>query len=817
MGTDRPRVPPGRWLLAGSRPLWHLVSRYPLLLLPTLAVLALLWDALPEGFDATHVLWADGKGAALGRTAAVPIGLAVGGLMAAVLAGVWWLDRRRPAPPGQPPREPNGDEYVAGWVLLCLAAVAPTAVRGGLFPTRVDGVPVDPADLVSGVHPARLRLPLGVALALLVGLIGYARSDDIAHRTRRWLGWGSAVVVAGGYVVMGLIHWAGPTFYFEQVGAGLTGLLFFGLGVAVATLVHWAGQTAELRPYFYPVTGGLVLAAVLAGGLVEPEHRVPGLDGYYAGRAKLLDYADSPRHPAGATSDTDALEAWARLHSPRRPDGTRDPVVLVTVSGGASTSAVFVARSLFQLEARFPGFVDRVRIVSGASGGMLGAAHFVAQFRPGSPYRRENRAKTSPVFREYVRRLEEGTPPGRDDPAGQAYWDEVDTLEPAFIAGLEADFLGPLFQKWVHKDLNPLSGLFPRATTNDRGTALEAAWDRTLLGRPADGSASWDTTLPALGVPFADLGPDERAGKLPSLVFTPMMVEDGRQIIISNLDLDFMTDWGSHVPTDTFPEWSVSSYSAVEFYRLFPGAAKTFRLGTAVRLNASFPLLSPAAELPTDPPRRVVDAGYYDNYGLIVASRWVEQHAEWLVTNDVPVWVLQLWTYGYDELSTHLVTPAEAARVRAGKSAVDPLALRSSTAPLQGLFAAWRANMAYRGEERLNLILEEINRARYRAKRPLLASRFRHDIGEADLPMNWVLTGYERAQIQRAVREAQLVGRGARESATKTGAEVVRQPDVRKQLQELRPGAPADRPAVKEMAELAGRLYKLSEKPAAGK
>jgi len=52
-------------------------------------------------------------------------------------------------------------------------------------------------------------------------------------------------------------------------------------------------------------------------------------------------------------------------------------------SGGASTSAVFVARSLFQPEARFPGFVDRVRVVSGASGGMLGAAYFVSQFRPG--------------------------------------------------------------------------------------------------------------------------------------------------------------------------------------------------------------------------------------------------------------------------------------------------------------------------------------------------------------------------------------------------------------------------------------------------
>jgi hypothetical protein len=34
---------------------------------------------------------------------------------------------------------------------------------------------------------------------------------------------------------------------------------------------------------------------------------------------------------------------------------------------------------------------------------------------------------------------------------------------------------------------------------------------------------------------------DERMGWRPSLVFTPMMVEDGRRLLISNLDLAFAT------------------------------------------------------------------------------------------------------------------------------------------------------------------------------------------------------------------------------------------------------------------------------------
>jgi len=46
----------------------------------------------------------------------------------------------------------------------------------------------------------------------------------------------------------------------------------------------------------------------------------------------------------------------------------------------------------------------------------------------------------------------------------------------------------------------------------------------------------------------------------------------------------------------------------------------TFTLQTAARMNAAFPVISPAVDLPTRPPRRVVDAGYFDNYGM--ATRW---------------------------------------------------------------------------------------------------------------------------------------------------------------------------------------------------
>jgi hypothetical protein len=40
-------------------------------------------------------------------------------------------------------------------------------------------------------------------------------------------------------------------------------------------------------------------------------------------------------------------------------------------------------------------------------------------------------------------------------------------------------------------------------------------------------------------------------------------------------------------------------------------------------MNASFPYVTPAGALPTRPRRRVVDAGYYDNYGGDLAAGWL--------------------------------------------------------------------------------------------------------------------------------------------------------------------------------------------------
>ena len=83
------------------------------------------------------------------------------------------------------------------------------------------------------------------------------------------------------------------------------------------------------------------------------------------------------------------------------------------------------------------------------------------------------------------------------------------------------------------------------------------------------------------------------------------------------------------------------SLSAVEFFRLFPFATR-FHLATGMRMTQRFRICSPAVNLPTDPPRRVVDAGYYDNYGIQLATAWVQWNFDWLIHETSGVVLVQI-------------------------------------------------------------------------------------------------------------------------------------------------------------------------------
>jgi hypothetical protein len=332
----------------------------------------------------------------------------------------------------------------------------------------------------------------------------------------------------------------------------------------------------------------------------------------------------------------------------------------------------------------------------------------------------------------------------------------------AFTERVARDALTPVAQRLLFADI-PLAFL-PRAGVGSRGVALERAWSGNMGG--------------ALDVPFSRLAGGEAEGWRPSLVFTPMLVEDGRRLIVSNLYLPFLcqSDGPSlspdhELPPDesalpganpTRPEATSRkvrrppgrprkaagakgppgrevkryrySLSAVEFFALFPDDGR-FTLPTAARMSASFPWVSPAVDLPTTPRRRVVDAGYYDNTGVGAAVSWLYRHRDWLLGNTSGVVLIQVRDSAAE--SRRLYADAAGAGWRWSRG-VEWL-----TGPLVGARSARESLTSFRNDEGLQRLADSFNAGG--------GGRFTTVVFECreEVALSWRLT---RAEIDRVER-----------------------------------------------------------------
>ena len=351
--------------------------------------------------------------------------------------------------------------------------------------------------------------------------------------------------------------------------------------VAVTIVYGRLVYTFPDRHFGWIAAGAAV--AIAAAGLASYPHRFEGLDHYYKTQnlVRLSDFdssfdhengkPESPPIESGLMDNHVLVRKWRERHPNKKPN-----LIVVAASGGGIRAAVWTTVVLTHLERKIEGFPYQVRLITGTSGGMLGSAH-------------------------YVETLKE---PGTDrDP----------TLE-ELVDNISEEGLSAASWTLVARDI-PLLGY----GSQDRGKALEQSWRKNTGG--------------SLEEKLSSLAKGEKEGWRPSLVFLPMLVDDGRRLLISNLDLSDLTISSGSVILDNKKKQKEKiqrhaySWEALQFYHLFPKARDELLLSTAVRMNASFPYISPPGVLPTIPPRRVTDAGFYDNYGVNLAVRWLSNLA----------------------------------------------------------------------------------------------------------------------------------------------------------------------------------------------
>ena len=194
--------------------------------------------------------------------------------------------------------------------------------------------------------------------------------------------------------------------------------------------------------------------------------------------------------PSPLVNRMEALRAWYKVACEKQKTQPSQAGRRLLLRGG-EPGGVLDGRRPRSAEPgdRLVGFDHGIRMMTGASGGMVGTSYYVSH-----------------LYNELTR-----------IPHGDPWIDDFDTNPLPRLAGHIAMEGLPLM-------------LLPRLPwlDLDRGIVLE------------DQFVWRSTRRPALGMPIQDLRELERQGMIPSLIFSPVIVNDGRRLLISNLDLASM-------------------------------------------------------------------------------------------------------------------------------------------------------------------------------------------------------------------------------------------------------------------------------------
>lgn len=375
-----------------------------------------------------------------------------------------------------------------------------------------------------------------------------------------------------------------------QLPAAASITLFFSILVAVAGAFSYFLQSWSV-PFFVLLI--VVLNILYQYEVIDPTNKAYGLN-----YSKNIDRADYSREglkalctPQHIEQDKkqmiQVLENWKKKQKEEKPF-----LFLINVSGGGTRSATFTLSVLQRLDSLCGGrLMDKTFLITGASGGMLGAAY----------------------YRELA----------RERSAGKNLY----LYSSKYVDDISKDLLNPTFSSFIARDMAAPAQKFKIGDyyyIKDRGYAFEEKLrenTRNLLNRQ-----------------FKDIADDEHKARTPLMLFNAVVTRDGRKMIISTQPVSFLMMPYYDSTRSTAPDPDEVDFAAL-FARQDP---MNMRLLTALRMNATFPYVLPNVWLPSTPVIDVMDAGLRDNYGSETALRFADVFKEWLKQNTAGVIVLQI-------------------------------------------------------------------------------------------------------------------------------------------------------------------------------
>jgi hypothetical protein len=380
---------------------------------------------------------------------------------------------------------------------------------------------------------------------------------------------------------------------FEIPAAG-TIFLSFSLLISLAGLVYyWSGRWGAVALIAIIV----VLNMFSKSEWMQTDSEAYGLD-YSTSQeyslAKLEELCTSEIIEKDILHTLGILNNWKDKNKKNKPYYYKPKLCIVLSSGGGSRAAAYTMKVMQTLDSLSNGeLMQHTVLMTGASGGMMGLAY----------------------YRELYLRQELGV---LDDIYDDNYVNNIssDLINKITTTIVSNDlFFG--FKKYKYDD---------KKYPFDRGTSFELALNNYTEG--------------FLDKPIRAYAGFEQSGIIPMLFLNATNVTDYRKLIISPQPVSYMMRAFSEDNPEKSSKYEID---AIDFCALFSqNDAPNLRMTSALRMNATYPLILPNVSLPSNPKLDVFDAGIRDNYGIENTVRFLNVYQDWINNNTSGVVIIQI-------------------------------------------------------------------------------------------------------------------------------------------------------------------------------
>ena len=363
-----------------------------------------------------------------------------------------------------------------------------------------------------------------------------------------------------------------------QIPAGASIFLFFGfILMVIGAISFW------LRGWSISIFLGLAIFInfLFSYGLLNRTYQAFGIN--YGKTVAYTNYkikamANENKFSADSLATIKILNKWKTKTKKEKPK-----MLFICTSGGGIRSATWTMRTLQYVDSVLKSqLMDNTVLITGASGGLLGAAYFRELFL-------QSKITTT-----------------------------MDYYERKYINNISKDILNPVVFSLITNDMVVRLNKYHDGKYEynaDRGLVFEQTLNHNLKN--------------ALNKKLYHYKNPEREAIIPMMIIAPVIVNDGRKLYISPLPISYMT-WDKSNQNST-PVFKL--VKGIEMTRFFDSCdAMRLNFTSALRMNATFPYITPNVSLPTKPAIEVMDGGLSDNFGVSDALKFIYTFKNWIET-----------------------------------------------------------------------------------------------------------------------------------------------------------------------------------------